>query len=173
MRSVSFVLALGPLVAQGLTYEPHARMEGGYPTCEVSSRESCPLSRMPKDRSTVVYPGGATRCISTKTPYGFQVIPGDASKLLVFFQGGGACWDAGATKDSLCTETAEPSYESGIFDRTNAKNPYREHTVVQTRFKALMDLDWQRQLADFQYRVYQNIFQAQSKCSSSFLASKR
>ena len=49
----------------------------------------------------------------------------------------------------------------------------REHTVVQTRFKALMDLDWQRQLADFQYRVYQNVFQAQSKCSSSFLTSKR
>ena len=31
--------------------------------CYVSSTEPCDVSSMPKDQTTLVYPGGATRCI--------------------------------------------------------------------------------------------------------------
>lgn len=65
----------------------------GY-SCELSVDESCDISDMPADQSTIVSPGGMTRCIySTSTPYSFQVVPGNTEKLLVYFQGGGACWD--------------------------------------------------------------------------------
>ena len=112
-------------------FEPRPRMEeGGYKTCDLQKSE-CSIAKMPRDASTVVYPGGDTRCISEKTAYGFQVIPGDGDKLLVFFQGGGACWDAGSTKRSMCVEDAYPSYMTGLLDRSNAKNPYVNHTVVQ------------------------------------------
>ncbi len=42
--------------------------------CTVSSTESCPISNMEKDSSTLVLPGGNTRCIfSDSTPFAFQV----------------------------------------------------------------------------------------------------
>jgi hypothetical protein len=63
-------------------------------SCIVGDESPCDLSSFTKDRSTVVYPGGDTRCIfSSSTPFGFQVIRGDSDKLLFDFQGGGACWD--------------------------------------------------------------------------------
>ena len=44
------------------------------PCCTVSSSESCSLSTMPKDETTLVLPGGDTRCIySYSTPFAFQV----------------------------------------------------------------------------------------------------
>ncbi len=62
--------------------------------CTVDAQESCSISSLEKDTSSIVQPGGTTRCIfSTSTVYGFQVIPGDSDKLLLYFQGGGACWD--------------------------------------------------------------------------------
>ena len=112
-------------------FEPHPRATEGYGTCDLRT-SACALASLPRDRSTVVYPGGATRCISTKkTEYGFQVIPGDADKLVVYFQGGGACWDAASAAKAFCVEDAYPGYLSGVFDRRNAKNPYGKHTVVQ------------------------------------------
>ena len=59
-------------------------------SCTVNGTNSCPISSMPADQSTLVYPGGNTRCIlSTSTPYAFQVIPGASDKLIIYFQGGG------------------------------------------------------------------------------------
>jgi hypothetical protein len=43
--------------------------------CKVSVNETCPISNMPEDESTLVFPGGETRCIfSNSSPFGFQVI---------------------------------------------------------------------------------------------------
>jgi hypothetical protein len=42
--------------------------------CTVSATESCSISKMTKDKSTLVLPGGETRCIfSDSTPFAFQV----------------------------------------------------------------------------------------------------
>lgn len=61
--------------------------------CNISATEACDVSSMPKDESTMVLPGGETRCIfADSTPFAFQVVPGDNDKILFYFQGGGACW---------------------------------------------------------------------------------
>ena len=54
----------------------NARRASQYRSCTLSAHEDCAISRMPADETTVVLPGGGTRCISTKNAYGFQVIPG-------------------------------------------------------------------------------------------------
>lgn len=75
-----------------------------YSCCNMSATESCGLSSMPKDQTTLVLPGGDTRCIYSYStyvdrrfpinmtvvfyrPFAFQVIPGDSDKVLFYFQG--------------------------------------------------------------------------------------
>jgi hypothetical protein len=59
-----------------------------------------------------------------------QVIPGASNKLLFYFQGGGACWDAYSTKSVLCTTDVSPQSLVGVFSRTNANTRFRDYTVV-------------------------------------------
>jgi hypothetical protein len=100
-------------------------------TCTLSTTDDCTIDQMPRDESTVVYPGGETRCIfSTSTAYTYQVIPGDLDKLVVYFQGGGACYDKLSTNLGACTKDAVPVGEVGIFDRKNPLNPYKDFTIV-------------------------------------------
>lgn len=108
----------------------NARRASQYRSCTLSAHEDCAISRMPADETTVVLPGGGTRCISTKNPYGFQVIPGHIDKLLFYFQGGGACWDSTSTSAQMCTQDAHPMGLAGVLSRTDSKNPFRAHTVV-------------------------------------------
>jgi len=43
--------------------------------CNITSTETCSIKSMTKDKTTLVLPGGNTRCIfSDSTPYAFQVI---------------------------------------------------------------------------------------------------
>ncbi len=43
-------------------------------SCTVSGSNACPLTDMPKDQTTLVLPGGETRCIySYSSPFKFQV----------------------------------------------------------------------------------------------------
>lgn len=59
-----------------------------YTCCTVTATNSCELSTMPRDQTTLVLPGGESRCIySYSTPFAFQVIPGDKDKVLMYFQG--------------------------------------------------------------------------------------
>jgi hypothetical protein len=99
----------------------------------MSATEPCPITDMPPDATTLVYPGGETRCIySTSTDFAFQVIPGDSDKLLFFFQGGGACWDPISTAGGFCTTDASPSSLNGMFERDNgATNTFAAYTIVQ------------------------------------------
>lgn len=63
-----------------------------------------------------------------------QVVPGDTDKLLLFFQGGGACWDKLSTSGDFCTTDANPSGLNGVFDRENPANPFAGYTVVQVLY---------------------------------------
>eukprot|EP00636_Phaeomonas_parva_P017610 CAMPEP_0118857550 /NCGR_PEP_ID=MMETSP1163-20130328/4596_1 /TAXON_ID=124430 /ORGANISM="Phaeomonas parva, Strain CCMP2877" /LENGTH=336 /DNA_ID=CAMNT_0006790875 /DNA_START=236 /DNA_END=1242 /DNA_ORIENTATION=- len=92
----------------------------------------CPLAELPANASNVLQTGGETRCIfDDSTPYAFQVVPGSASRLLVYFQGGGACFNEDSTELGLCSTDAAPySPLDGILDPTDAKNPYVGYTVV-------------------------------------------
>jgi hypothetical protein len=82
-----------------------------------------------------IAPGGETIC-SDGTPYRFFVRRGDPARLLVYFQGGGACWFAGN-----CHPELQPSYKrnvlnddparhGGIFDFADSRNPFRAHSIV-------------------------------------------
>lgn len=103
--------------------------------CNVTATESCSLAAMPRDETTLVLPGGDTRCIySYSTPFAFQVIPGDKDKVLLYFQGGGACWDETSTKAGLCTSDSSPQGPNGVFDRSNTKNAFKDHTIVHVLY---------------------------------------
>lgn len=105
-------------------------------TCTMNGSENCPLSAMTEDVSYLVQPGGDTRCIfSTSSPYGFQVIKGDSDKLLVYFQGGGACWDRASTVAGMCTTDADPQRNLvGVFDRNSEQNRFKDYTIVQALY---------------------------------------
>ena len=79
--------------------------------------------------------GGPSTICSLGSPYSFFVEPGDARKLMVYFAGGGACWNA-----ETCNDKARPRQfnaavnagraSSGVFDTTHADNPVRDFTKV-------------------------------------------
>ena len=81
--------------------------------------------------------GGAHTTCALGTPYAFFVEVGDPQKLMVYFQGGGACWDATTCNvrgkypyfKPAVGERDQP-YRSGLLDRANAENPVRGFTKV-------------------------------------------
>lgn len=85
--------------------------------------------------------GPAGGIVSADTDFSFFVQRGNPNRVLVFLDGGGACWDANTCigsplfGDSSYTqeinETSENlSQAGGILDAKNSKNPYRNYTKV-------------------------------------------
>lgn len=75
---------------------------------------------------------GKTTC-ALSTPYSFFYRPGtDSSKLMIYFQGGGACWDwvscQGLFDSSV--ERDELNEYKGIFDFSNPENPIANYHIV-------------------------------------------
>uniref|UniRef100_A0A7S1KYR5 Pectin acetylesterase n=1 Tax=Alexandrium catenella TaxID=2925 RepID=A0A7S1KYR5_ALECA len=104
--------------------------------CQVSPTNACTASSLPKGGISLVFPDPATsgaRCLtSSKKEYGFQVVPRDPSKLLIWFQGGGACWNKFNTV-SLRTcwrDQTWASFASTLFNESLAENPFKDFTVV-------------------------------------------
>jgi len=85
----------------------------------------------------VLRPGGETKC-AKGGEYAFSVRPGARDKLLVWFEGGGACW-----RGEECVreqfyrpqlDSRAPDRNQGIFDQTNAANPFSEYSTVIVRY---------------------------------------
>lgn len=82
-----------------------------------------------------IEPGGETIC-SRGTPYRFFVRPGRPEDLTIYFQGGGACWDAetcapgGPFDDSVGTLDEELGFYRGLFDFADPENPLLETTLL-------------------------------------------
>jgi hypothetical protein len=95
-----------------------------------------------------IAPGGATLC-SDGSSYRFFVHPGDPAKLLLEFEGGGACWsgvtceqDVYTRRITLDPETARQEGRlQGIYDRDNPENPLRDFTHVYIPY-CTGDLHW-------------------------------
>ena len=125
--------------------------------CHISSDNGCDITGFEQDETTMVFPGGETRCIFSNTPnFAFQVrvhvlkifylllryivswlnqvVPGASDKLLFYFQGGGACWDEASTKLHFCRSRATPLPQLGVFNRQNEKNKFRDHTIVHVLY---------------------------------------
>lgn len=80
-----------------------------------------------------IEPGGDTAC-ARGTPFHFWAKRGGNEKLLVYFLGGGACWDA-----KSCSEIfpyfedkleKPPQFMNGIFDLHNPENPFLDWNIV-------------------------------------------
>lgn len=80
-------------------------------------------------------PGGDGTSCSDGGAYSFYVRPGDRRNVLIYFQGGGACW-SGQTCDPKLNlyrtnlNSVDPAAEQGIFDFENKENPFRDYLVV-------------------------------------------
>jgi hypothetical protein len=84
---------------------------------------------------TRIEPGGDTIC-ARGTPYAFWVRKGTVNKLVLYFMGGGACWNAstcalagGVFFDTVSPEP-EPGFISGIFELDNPENPFKDWYIV-------------------------------------------
>ncbi len=79
-----------------------------------------------------VTPGPWAVC-SDGSPFRFYVCPGNPKKLVIFFQGGGACWDAGTCAAGIHrarVEVDELRAAQGMHARWNFDNPFRGWTFV-------------------------------------------
>lgn len=84
---------------------------------------------------TKTKPGGDTAC-ARGTAYSFWVRPGKVNKLLLYFEGGGGCWDArSCAPGSKFFNDATGDYDNpasldGVFDLSNASNPFKDYYMV-------------------------------------------
>ncbi|HYP21692.1 MAG TPA: pectin acetylesterase-family hydrolase, partial [Chloroflexia bacterium] len=84
---------------------------------------------------TRIEPGGETIC-ARGTPYAFWVRPGTVNKLLVYFEGGGGCWNAETCRegstffDDAVTAHDGPHYQSGVLDMDNPDNPFKDYYAL-------------------------------------------
>lgn len=93
-------------------------------------------------------PGGETIC-SDGSPYRFFVHRGDPSRLLIEFEGGGACWSGSTCEADIYNKTITSDPEvarqtgqlQGIYDRTNPANPLKDYTHVYIPY-CTGDLHW-------------------------------
>lgn len=113
--------------------------KANYAECRMAESDSgCSLESM-GGKPTLVYPGGETKCINGDE-YAFAVTPGDTDKLLYYFQGGGACWEAngayGKQVVQQCTASlqngiASTGFGQGVQDMSNDQNPFKSYTIVE------------------------------------------
>jgi hypothetical protein len=84
-------------------------------------------------------PGPEGTICSNGTPYSFFARPADepSDKLLIHFQGGGACWmgsncdlAARPSYDPFVDESDDPTGGSGIGDFENPENPFSDYNMI-------------------------------------------
>ena len=82
-----------------------------------------------------IRPGGKTRCARGE-PYAFWLRRSDPTKVLVFFQGGGGCFDErtcalGSTWfDDRVGAEDNPRFNGGMLDLDDRRNPFRDWSIV-------------------------------------------
>ena len=77
-------------------------------------------------------PGGDCEC-ADGSAYHFYVRTGDPAKVVLFLDGGGACWSAPTCSTgggNRYQATVEPPDRGGIFGTANARNPFARYSFV-------------------------------------------
>ncbi len=82
-------------------------------------------------------PGGTGTGCAHDSSYNFFVHAGDPRRLLIYLNGGGACWNSQncdlhgrpTFRDEI-DSTQLPDQQNGIFDLSNLRNPVRDFTIV-------------------------------------------
>ncbi|MEO8501582.1 MAG: pectin acetylesterase-family hydrolase [Vicinamibacteria bacterium] len=106
-----------------------------------------PSAALAQDWETVV-PAGDSVC-SDGSSYRFFVHRGDPSKLLIEFEGGGACWSGSTCEADVYNRQVISDPEAarqagqlqGIYDRSNPANPLKDFTHVYIPY-CTGDLHW-------------------------------
>ena len=73
--------------------------------------------------------GGGPICIAG-TPYSVFTRQGNPSRLLIFEQGGGACWQDFYFCNVLAEDQEPPAPRVGIWDFDSKDNPFADHSIV-------------------------------------------
>ncbi|MDH5256617.1 MAG: pectinacetylesterase family protein, partial [Gammaproteobacteria bacterium] len=92
------------------------------------------------DLTRTIHPGCAFT-YQTGDPYQFYYKAGDKEKLLIYFNGGGACWNDHTCITSLkigdrptynpsLAEENDPVIAAGILDTNNSKNPFKDWSMI-------------------------------------------
>jgi hypothetical protein len=72
------------------------------------------------------------------SPFTFFAKRGSVNKLLMYYYGGGACWDTATCVIQTCTQTANPTPPglggSGFGDLTHPDNPFKDWHVIQVPY---------------------------------------
>jgi hypothetical protein len=95
---------------------------------------------------TKIEPGGDTIC-SRGTPFVYFVHPGTVNRLVVYFQGGGACWDdtscslGGVFKETAGDSDNPGQAAEGVFDLGNPDNPFKDWFFVFIPY-CTADIHW-------------------------------
>lgn len=64
-------------------------------------------------------------------PYRVEIRRGTTNKVLLFLEGGGACWNnQSCWVTPIAKLVADPTFGSGIFDLDNPANPFRDWNIV-------------------------------------------
>ena len=84
-------------------------------------------------------PGGDTIC-AQGGEYAFSVRPGARDKLLIWLEGGGACWNAEDCypgrfyRPRIDLDPVSNSRNQGIFEQANPANPFSDYSTVVVRY---------------------------------------
>lgn len=110
------------------------------------------LDELEEGKFTFVPLAGETRC-AKGSEYGFAVMPGDPNRVVVEFEGGGACWNEQSCKaEQLYLDNAEArrftGNQVGIRKHQNADNPFADWTHVVLPY-CTADLHWGSNDADY------------------------
>lgn len=106
---------------------------------------------------TKIEPGGDTIC-STGTPYAFYVHPGTVNRLVVYFEGGGACWNdntcsnPGLYYDDTVDDTDDnpANHQEGMADLDNPENPFKDWFQVFVPY-CTGDIHWGNKTSTYQW----------------------
>ncbi len=102
-------------------------------------------------------PGGETVC-AHGDPYMYWVYPGETDNLLLYFQGGGGCWNATTCRDDgaafngfmsqRISANNNPARRGGVLALDHPENPFGDYTVVYIPV-CTGDVHWGDQVTDF------------------------
>lgn len=138
MRLIFLILCL--LILQ-IAISPQPSHANDCPTGQVLLNGTCSEAAFSNLNAgwNKIEPGGETACAHS-TPYAYWVRPGTSNQLMVYFEGGGGCWDADTCRDtgeefngfydSAITENDNPRYSGGVLDFENPENPFADYTTL-------------------------------------------
>jgi len=104
-----------------------AEAQRDFAQCEITNEQDCNYAYLENNLpggkiGWIVKPGGDTKCLDG-SPYSFQVFLGDTNKLMLWFQGGGACFNYETCLNLPFIKKKFSVEKNGIMDMNLNGNP--------------------------------------------------